>query len=514
MSGAPPELDLDDLMARIRTKTEPSGREPEESGPDAGPPMNKGPERTFALSARDLLALPETEFVRACYLAFRGREAEPEELARQRDRLLTWQVSRLRIVREIRASSEARNYGGRVEGLSKVLARDRLYWSPPAKAGRFVARLFQFLRDLPKRLDAVEQAGRHAAAVIAALQSGAAADRHVARNQARHMQERMSAIRQVIEEARNSLSLRSDAIERTAAALAARANATEFSIVQAQSDLANLDIMLADQRTALVDHWRAILDQKLRTEALLSAAQPNADSGDRRLSRQMEREKEHLLDPLYLSFEDRYRGSRDDVKERQRVYLPRVEECVTATERGAAVDIGCGRGEWLELMAEAGIAAQGFDLNRIAVEECRARGLDVVLEDGIEALRRLPESTLSAITSFHVIEHLPFETLISLLDHALHVLRPGGILILETPNPANLLVAAERFYYDPTHRNPLPSELVSYLVKSRGFERVEIVPLHPANWPESRDYEDPMLALLQKKLFGPQDYGVVGWKAA
>jgi O-antigen chain-terminating methyltransferase len=166
------------------------------------------------------------------------------------------------------------------------------------------------------------------------------------------------------------------------------------------------------------------------------------------------------------------------------------------------------------LLSEAGIAARGCDLNRIAVQECRERGLEAELADGLKALASLPAETCSAITGFHIIEHLPFESVVRLLDEALRVLRPGGVLIVETPNPANLLVAAERFYMDPTHRNPLPSELTAYLLQSRGFTDIEILPLHPVPGASQEDYSDPMLRLLQEKLYGPQDYGAIGRKSA
>jgi len=272
---------------------------------------------------------------------------------------------------------------------------------------------------------------------------------------------------------------------------------------------------LTQAETRLVDHWRGITEHKRGLEEMASALQ--ADSAGmpdaRPFAHAIANQVSHRLDPLYLSFEDRYRGTRADIKDRQRVYLARVKTAFTLTRETPAVDIGCGRGEWLELLAEAGIAARGYDLNRIAVEECCERGFDVELADGVQALSGLPQESCSAVTGFHIIEHLPFETVIKLLDEALRVLCPGGVLIVETPNPANLLVAAERFYMDPTHRNPLPCELTAYLFQSRGFADVEILPLHPVK-ADMEEYSDPMLALIQEKLYGPQDYGVIGRKTA
>ena len=292
--------------------------------------------------------------------------------------------------------------------------------------------------------------------------------------------------------------------------IATRAGTLENRISKEMSEvegrLSEIALKLAGVRT---DHWRAILDQKLRMESFFEIEQRSASNA---VGTRTEPEISHLLDPLYLSFEDRYRGTRDDIKNRQRVYLDLVRECVESTGGGLAIDIGCGRGEWLELLADSGVAGRGFDLNRIAIEESRDRGLDAIFADAIEAVSSLPEKSCSVVTAFHIIEHLSFETLVRLIDHSLRILRPGGILIVETPNPANLVVAAEKFYFDPTHRNPLPSELTSYLLESRGFDNVEVLPLHPVGWHSLKRYDDPMLAYLQDKLFGPQDYAALARK--
>jgi SAM-dependent methyltransferase len=165
------------------------------------------------------------------------------------------------------------------------------------------------------------------------------------------------------------------------------------------------------------------------------------------------------------------------------------------------------------LLQEEGLQAQGVDLNRVLLEGCRARGLAVTEGEAIAYFSTLPPSSLGAVTGFHVIEHLPLDALIRLLDEAVRVLKPGGVAIFETPNPENVLVGSCNFYLDPTHRNPLPSAMVKFLVETRGLCRVEVMNLHP--YPQSYGVETGGLAVAQRfneYFYGPQDYAVVGWK--
>jgi O-antigen chain-terminating methyltransferase len=118
------------------------------------------------------------------------------------------------------------------------------------------------------------------------------------------------------------------------------------------------------------------------------------------------------------------------------------------------------------------------------------------------------------VTGFHIVEHLPLDDLLALLDETNRVLRPGGMAIFETPNPSNLQVSTENFYLDPTHRNPLPKALLKFLVESRGLCDIEVLPLHP--YPASHRLEDDGRAatrLLNELLFSEQDYAVIGRKA-
>ena len=225
-------------------------------------------------------------------------------------------------------------------------------------------------------------------------------------------------------------------------------------------------------------------------------------------------EAHHVLDALYVSFEDEFRGTRAEIKERCRVYLALLQQSQLGTETRPVLDVGCGRGEWLELLQEEGLWGQGVDRNRVLIEQCRRRGLEVIESDVLTYLHSLPDASVGAVTGFHIIEHWPLEVLIAVLDETVRVLTSGGVAIFETPNPRNVLVGSHTFYLDPTHRNPIPSSVMQFLAEARGLCRVEILELHP--YPKAARVQDAELDVAQRfneYFYGPQDYAVVGWKA-
>lgn len=222
---------------------------------------------------------------------------------------------------------------------------------------------------------------------------------------------------------------------------------------------------------------------------------------------------------IYPAFEDRFRGTEADVRERLAVYLPEVRSCVRPDVAGPRVlDLGPGRGEWLALLAEASVPARGVDDNGAMVEHLRGRGLDVAADDAAGHLAALPDGALDVITAFHVVEHLDLESTLGLLAHAARVLRPGGLLVLETPHPANLVMGACNFYLDPTHRSPVPPARLEFLAAASGFTDVRVWELHPKEDVDLAGLrltgvgaQDTALlaAALQKGLFGPQDYALL-----
>ena len=165
----------------------------------------------------------------------------------------------------------------------------------------------------------------------------------------------------------------------------------------------------------------------------------------------------------------------------------------------------------LELLRESGLDALGVDLNESMVGVCQKAGLPCVHDDAVAYLSRLDAGSLGAVTGFHIIEHLPFPVLVALFDASLRALAPGGLVIFETPNPANLLVASRWFYLDPTHRNPLPGEMVAMFAEARGFVDVSIRALHPMQTRfEARD--DVLAGQLDAIFHGPQDYALIARK--
>jgi SAM-dependent methyltransferase len=256
---------------------------------------------------------------------------------------------------------------------------------------------------------------------------------------------------------------------------------------------------------------RSLLDQQRRVSALLKEARKRLPKPiSTKQIEAMVAEESHLLDSFYADFEDRFRGTRADIRQRQSVYLPYIRSAKAGTVRAPIIDLGCGRGEWLELLRDEGLTARGVDLNRVFLNGCRRTKLNVTEQDVIGFLRGLKADSVGAVTAFHLIEHLPHRAMLDLFDETLRVLRPGGMVIFETPNPENIVVGACTFYSDPTHLNPLPPEPTRFMLEARGFANSEIKRLHSDDSFKGNESMPPRIANL---FAGARDYALIGRKA-
>ncbi len=254
-----------------------------------------------------------------------------------------------------------------------------------------------------------------------------------------------------------------------------------------------------------------ILQKRLITLFLDEAHRRLPEPFDREQLQGFVQENHHLLDSFYVAFEDKFRGSRDDIVDRLRFYLPRIADAEIGTQDSPILDVGCGRGEWLELLGDSGYTAKGVDINRVMLELCKSRDLDVIEADGLTYLKSQPDASLGAVTGFHLIEHLPFPVLINLIEESVRVLKPGGLVLFETPNPQNVLVGTHNFYIDPSHLKPLPSALVKFMLEHCGFAQVDVINLHA--YEESFKLSgSPVAERFNDYFYGSQDYAVIGYK--
>lgn len=213
---------------------------------------------------------------------------------------------------------------------------------------------------------------------------------------------------------------------------------------------------------------------------------------------------------FYRALEEKYRGSRDLIKERLQVYLPFIKPLLQHYAEARVIDLGCGRGEWLELLIEEKFKPTGADLDEGMLATCHELGLPAVRVEAIDFLSKTETESQVVVSAFHFVEHISFENLRALLIEALRVLKPGGVLILETPNPENIVISTRNFYLDPTHQRPIPPELLAFVVEFEGFKSVKILRLN-----ENKDIvSSKNIGLTDVLNFVSPDYAVIAQKAA
>ena len=293
------------------------------------------------------------------------------------------------------------------------------------------------------------------------------------------------------------------------------------AVTRLQEALAQTDERSARQQEE-IDRYQNELnvqqDQLLQLQNQIQAQVDSSQELDGRfsaLSRSLgfEHAQNPAFDRWYQNLQDLHRGSGEALAKAQASYLSYFEPLSSLLKpAGPILDLGCGRGEWLSLLANQGWQVLGVDSSELVVDVARENGLEVQLGDLLTVLEAQPANSLAAVTAFQVIEHLPFETIVALVHAAFRALLPGGILLLETPNPENIQVAAYSFWMDPTHKKPIPPPLIMDLSYHAGFRDGLVLRQNPwPNWDQT-PAEPSFEGQMNQRLFGPQDYAVLAYK--
>ncbi len=515
----------------------------------------------------ELLKYYDREFVENAYRAVLKREPDQSGLTQYLEHLRSGRFDRVDILARLRTSPEGRDKNVKVEGLYFPAQLRRLYRLPfvgyfvewlaeslrlplalrsqrrfeaysMMRQERIVSRInqlieethehFQSLRQEMRRLDEAQL--ERAAALSERMEAHAqtlSQQIQLLNARAQGLDEKIEARVGALDEKLEARALAAgEQLKAEAAQLRAEANAlanAQASALQSQAEEFRAEARRLEDEAARLKAGADELSQRLQTTRTelsaqerrslllleearkLSALSPNHEQPPNPL---IVEETAHFLDAFYSSFEEHFRGSREEIMKRLEVYLPTLREANITND---VLDIGCGRGEWLEVLKKEGVAARGVDSNRVQVEWCRARGLEVEEADALQHLRAQPDQSINVVTAFHVAEHLEFETLLAFLYEIMRVLRPSGLVIFETPNPENVSVANHNFYVDPTHKNPLPIPMMKFLFESRGLDNIEIIKLHPSETPRVEGATD-LVERFNEYFYGPMDYAIIGHK--
>ncbi len=265
-----------------------------------------------------------------------------------------------------------------------------------------------------------------------------------------------------------------------------------FRMVELQLD--QIDSLRAEVTALRRDSWPS------RTDS------PQVAGGDSGVAGALPASFEYAL-------QDHFRGSEQQTAIKLQVWLEAINGMANANQlkTGSWLDIGCGRGEWLQMVTKTGIRVTGIDPSSAVIAHCCEANLPAEKADALGWLERCPDASLAVITAFHVVEHLPPEGLVKLVQLAARKLQPRGILAIETPNPANLPMGAHRFWNDPTHQRPVPAALLRFVMNYFNVNVVKQLELNPCPEAEHLPFtEIEMVRRIDQLMYGPQDYGLIG----
>jgi SAM-dependent methyltransferase len=489
------EIDVEQLMAEIRAAVERREAEGQRSligasvelyemlsaaaelqnQPDELPPISLQPEFVPRdddhYHVNDLLAYHDHTFIWNAYRAILKREPDEEGLRQYLKNLRSGRFNKIDVLASLRFSPEGKSRNVRVEGLTRPALIRRLYRVP------VLGYLLEMLVGMARLPVMIRSQREHEGHALAQQERLASHVNQLSRTSFQVAESFSRELAQVAEEQRKFAELQHQQI---------------VGLFREQREIIGRLKQMKDE----LDARLAQLDESQKSETVHQSTSAPASTDERR----------SRLDELLASFADQLRGKTEEVKAGLKFYLPIIKSAGLSCE---ILDLGCGRGEWLELLKGEGLAARGVELNGVLVERARGLGLEVAEMDALHYLRELPDRSLNVVTGFHLIEHLSFESLIELLDEIARTLRPNGLVIFETPNPKNLVVGACNFYADPTHHRPLFPDTMQFIMSKCGFADVRLAYLNPVNESPFTD-ESAGAQALNSWLYSARDFALIG----
>ena len=426
----------------------------------------------------DLLKYHDREFIWNAYKAILKREPDQQGLKTFLALLRSGKRNKIDILASLHSSAEGRRAKVTVEGLSTPALIRKFYRLPVIG---YLAEMLVTIARLPLLVRTQRQSETHLIAQQERMASHIAHTNHQLLMQIRETHNQ-------IKERHNDAKRQADSLRE--ALLTLRKSLNLFAQQQKQIAVAQ-----HQQVSALFREQQNLRKEPAKLRVTASDPADRTSASD--------------IDGIAASLTEYLRGTPDSLKKDLDFYLSLLN---ASRVTGEILDLGCGRGIWLQHLKESGLPATGVEANNHLAEAGRKRGLEIFHGDVIQHLRGLPEASLQAVTGFHLIEHFEFHDLLELLAEIRRVLKPGGVLIVETPNPKNLVVGACNFYADPTHRKPLFPETLQFLLDAVGFVQTRITYLHPT---EGSPFNNsaPGSRELDIWLFGPRDFAAIGLKA-
>ena len=438
------------------------------------------------------------EFITNIYQAFLHRKPDAAGLNNFLQKLKSGEQSKMQIITLIRSSKEARLQGIKLEGFKKrLLVTKFLNFPLLSELNRSIYSILRISQN-QKRYNALEN---HFQAFIEDYNKNEVLKKDYIDKSFSLSSEKTNNLERItntrIEEQEKKFNIANQNFEEKQYILEQNLE-DKISIEDSKDLYAQLLVEKNNITIAL---------QKLDTLILQAKNNLPQQFDEKQLEELIKINSENKFSKLYKSFEDKFRGSNQEIKNRLSIYLAFLNQYKDDTS-ALILDIGCGRGEWLELLKENNLKAIGIDNNPNILDSI-SQDFNIKQADALAYLKSQEDSSLSVITGFHIIEHIPFDMILEILEQSLRVLKTGGMIIFETPNPRNILVGASDFYLDPSHKAPLHPMTMKFFTKQIGFTDVKALIINNNKFKEIDEID---FNKLEDYVTIGRDYCIIGYK--